>query len=271
MRDRAVKIRRLFYENVGPVPCYLRSFPEETQLLRDEHSRITVQVIRVILGDWGACKGLISENSYIEALVAVGQEVSRVYVRFLNRVAALTVTDLKGEDRTQSYLCGMCHAPEEFRMCCFHGLGDYPVRLPQYRQPEDRDPGSFGEDTNPAGQTQLFAHHLRQFVMGYKPQKLLEEKNYWLSLEPDGRFIVRWGEGGEEILSLSETEQRIYHYLCFLQIVEFWSALQEQCCYADTKLPLLIRGFAERLDESVDLPKLLARAEALERQTLIFQ
>lgn len=99
----------------------------------------------------------------------------------------------------------------------------------------------------------------------------MPDKDYWLQLEPDGKFVVRLGICGEELPNLSETERWIYHYLCFLQLLRFWDGMQQLRNYKDVKLPVLIRDFSEHLDGSVDIRALYARTNGLPRQRLIIK
>jgi hypothetical protein len=68
---------------------------------------------------------------------------------------------------------------------------------------------------------------------------------------------------------LSESERMMFKFLCFLRTAEFWNGFEEIRNLHSVKKPLLIRGFLEKLDESIDVRELLLRTEKLKRQTIL--
>lgn len=98
--------------------------------------------------------------------------------------------------------------------------------------------------------------------MSFAPQILLPGKDYWLCKNEDGKACVRQGLWGEEVPCMSETETHVFRYLCFLQQV------QEN---PEIRLPLVIRDFGDRVDESVDMERLYALAAAKNRQIIILK
>lgn len=256
---------------MGGQPFYLRKFYEATEYLDEPFSEVTLQVIRLLLGDLQACDSYCQEDSRIEAKVQIGQEKYRVTVVFENGISMFCVTDSAGDDCTIWYLEALTHSPEEHDLSCFLSPEVYPVRLHQYKDPAPRYPGNLWDATGSIGSTRSFRDYLHQFIQRFQPQQLVPDKNYWLQLEPDGRFVVRLGICGEELPNLSETERWIYHYLCFLQLLRFWDGMQQLRNYKDVKLPVLIRDFSEHLDGSVDIRALYARTNGLPRQRLIIK
>ena len=270
MHDYGFTLKQLFFENMGNEPFYLRNFWDSMEYLDEPFSDITLQVIRLLLGDMHACDTCCHEDSRIEARVQIGQAEYTVMVMFQDRIAMFHVTDEDGKDRTVWYLQTVAHSPEEQELSCFLAPGVYPVRLHQYKDPAQRYPGNLGQATRSIGSTRSFRDYLRQFIRSFQPQRLLPGKDYWLHLEADGRFTVRLGIHGEEVPRLSEAENWVYHYLCFLHLLRFWDGMQDLRNYKDVKLPVLIHDFSKYLDESVNQVSLFAQARSLARQVLIF-
>lgn len=271
MNDNTLQVKHLFYENMGSEPFYLRNFFDTIEYLDEPFSEITLQVVRLLTGDMHACNTFCHEDSRIEAQVQIGTNEYSVIVTFEDGIAVFYVTDERSIDRTLWYLQTVAHTPEEQKLSCFSKPGVYPVRLHQYKDPEQRYPGDFREATRSIGSTQSFRGYLRRFIRGFEPACLLPGKNCWLHLETDGRFTVRLGVNGEEIPCLSETEKWVYHFLCYLHLLRFWDGMQDLRNYKDIKLPILIRDFADRLDESIDAEALYAQADGLNRQRLIIK
>jgi hypothetical protein len=270
MHDNAFKLKQLFYENMGNEPFYLRNFYDATEYLDEPFSDITLQVIRLLLGDMHACDSCCHEDSRIEAKVQIGTHAYFVMVIFENGIAMFYVMDEQERDRTLWYLQTVSHSPEEQILSCFLAPGVYPVRLHQYKDPAQRYPGNLEEATRSIGSTRSFRDYLRQFIRSFQPQRLLPGKDYWLHLEADGRFAVRLGTHGEEVPRLSEAENWVYHYLCFLHLLRFWDGMQDLRNYKDVKLPVLIHDFSKQLDGNVNQVSLFAQTRSLARQVLIF-
>lgn len=270
MIDYGFTLKQLFFENMGNEPFYLRNFWDSIEYLDEPFSDITLQVIRLLLGDMHACDICCHEDSRIEARVQIGQAEYTVMVMFKDRIAMFHVTDKDGKDRTLWYLQTVSHSLEEQELSCFFAPGVYPVRLHQYKDPAQRYPGDLWQATRSIGSTRSFRDYLRQFIRSFQPQRLLPEKDYWLHLEVDGRFIVSLGIHGEEVPRLSEAENWVYHYLCFLHLLRFWDGMQDLRNYKDVKLPVLIHDLSKQLDGNANQVSLLAQARSLARQVLIF-
>ena len=270
MYDYGFTLKQLFWENMGNEPFYLRNFWDSIEYLDEPFSNITLQVIRLLLGNMQACDTLCHENSRIEARVQIGQAEYTVTVMFQDRIAMFYVIDEDGKDCTVWYLQTVTHSLEEQELSCFLAPGVYPVRLHQYKDPAQRYPGNLRKATRTIGNTRTFRDYLRHFIQDFQPQRLLPDKDYWLRLEMDGRFVVCAGINGEKLTRLNETENWIYHYLCFLHLLRFWDGMQELRNYKDVKLPVLMNDFSKHLKESADRNFLFSQAKDLARQVLIF-
>jgi hypothetical protein len=271
MHDYAFTLKQLFFENMGSEPFYLRNFRNSIEYLDEPFSDVTLQVIRLLLGDMQACDTCCHADSRIEARVLIGEVEYTVMVIFQDGVAMFYVTDDEGKDRTLWYLQTVARTPEEQEVSCFTKPGVYPVRLYQYQNSEELYPGNFREATCGIGTSQTFRHYLQRFIRGFQKERLLPEKDYWLQPEKDGRFFVRLGRNGRKHSNLSKTDHWVFQYMCFLHLLRFWKEMRKRCRFPALEAPVLIRDFSDQLDESTDFKQLLVQAEALERQVLVFQ
>ena len=83
--------------------------------------------------------------------------------------------------------------------------------------------------------------------------------------------FLRHTESGDPVTNLSESEQKLFGYLCFLWNAEFWRGYEEMRNLHGIRKPLLVLNFAECLDESIDMDALLQRTEALGRQVILIE
>ena len=96
-----------------------------------------------------------------------------------------------------------------------------------------------------------------------------EGKRYELYLESSGKYVVRHVDDNGCSVFLSESEETLFRYLCFLKTAEFWHGFEELRNLNGIKKPLIVEGFLERLDESIDVSDLLQRTLRLKRQLIL--
>ena len=70
-------------------------------------------------------------------------------------------------------------------------------------------------------------------------------------------------------INLSQTEEKLFRYICFLNIAEFWEDIENVRNIHHEKKPLLVKNFIDFLDESTDINSLIARTVQLGRQVII--
>lgn len=171
------------------------------------------------------------------------------------------------------YLQEVTHTREEQALCLFARPADYGTRLKQYwENPEDFAERTMDSPGAPAlSTTKTFRYFLRRFIRSFRTERLLPDKDLWLQLEKNGQFSVTQGRNGEKVPHLSETDNWVFAYLCFLHLRRFWDGVRKRCRYPASVLPVVIRDFSDRLDESVDYEKLLRRAETVSSQIIVLK
>ena len=75
------------------------------------------------------------------------------------------------------------------------------------------------------------------------------------------------GRSGD--VRLSETEEKLFLYICFLNVAGFWADIEKIRDLHHEKKPLVIWNFLEFLDNSTDISALVARTVKLHRQIII--
>ena len=101
-----------------------------------------------------------------------------------------------------------------------------------------------------------------------KTQSALNDVNRLLKLDPSNTVLVAQKQ---ELLAqaISQTEEKLFLYICFLNIAEFWNDIESIRNLHNVTKPLLIKNFLEYLDESAEIENLIKRTLTLNRQVII--
>jgi hypothetical protein len=221
----------------------------------------------------------------------VRQEIPTVWVRENTRITAgillnntmytanvtpdkdrlqLAVTDPSGLDVTDDYRHTLSHCPEQDATECFDGQDKtLLLRLCWYRNREaDEIPGDLSDRTKHIADTKTFRSHLIRYIKAFQPEPINCKKNYQATINEQGKFEVIYpGVSGK--VFLSETEEKLFLYICFLNIAEFWECFEKIRDLHHEKKPLLIQNFLEFLDESTDISSLITRTLRIKRQVIL--
>ena len=107
-----------------------------------------------------------------------------------------------------------------------------------------------------------------RYIKAFEPEPINNIKNYKATINNQGRFeVVYPGVSGE--LLLSETEEKLFWYICFLNVAEFWTDVENIRNMHHEKKPLLIKNFLEFLDQTTDIQGLISRTIKLRRQVIL--
>ena len=182
----------------------------------------------------------------------------------------LTALDNDGNDVTVFYRTLMSHCIEQDTIDNFDGRdSSFPLRLCWYKDCNDCDILSdLRSKSNYLVGTKTFRSYLMRYIKTFKPESINNTKNYKASINDKGKFEIVYPGVLNEIY-LSETEQKLFLYICFLNVAEFWEDIE---CIRDMhheKKPLLIKNFLEFLDQSTDIKGLITRTKKLGRQIII--
>ncbi len=147
---------------------------------------------------------------------------------------------------------------------------DYPHRLCAYKDPAlcDTD-GTHAALTEGFSRTRCFRKLTNDYIRQFAPVRLREGKDCYLNLLKDGSFAALNKEG-QPLGGMSESENVLYHCHCFLHLANFWTKAQAVRDLHQHPFPLILSDLLERLDESIDVSDLLAKANALEQQVFLF-
>lgn len=180
----------------------------------------------------------------------------------------LTVMDNSGTDVTEDYQYILSHCLEQDALGTFDGQDKtLPMRLRWYRNCEDAT-----TDVSPRTECRTdlktFRSHLIEYMKAFRPEPINCAKDYFVTMNREGQFeVFHPGISGD--LCLSETEEKLFLYTCFLNVAEFWTDIEKIRNLHHEKKPLVIQNFLEFLDASTNLCGLIARTIRLQRQIII--
>lgn len=263
-------IAHIAIQNFGAVPFYEASFTPELNLLDSCYADELSAALSFLLcsnAPYQIPQQWLQKDTRISAKVNMGNRVYTLLAAPWQGRLRLFATDLSGEDATAFYRHTLSHSPEQDAVEAFDGRDEtIPLCLFRYRYGEDGD--GRPHKTHRFSDTKTFRQHLLQYIKTFSPEPINSKKPYQAIIAPSGRFAVFYpGVPGE--VYLSETEKKLFLYVCFLNITEFWGKFEKIRDLHHESKPLLIRNFLEYLDASVDIEPLLARTLQFHRQVII--
>lgn len=212
----------------------------------------------------------IRENTRITAGILLNNTIYTANVTPGKDRLQLAVTDPSGNDVTDYYRYTLSHCPEQDVTERFDGQDKtLPLRLCWYRNREDDEiPVDLSDRTERLADTKTFRSHLIRYIKAFQPEPIHCKKNYQTTINEQGKFEVLYPGATGEVF-LSETEEKLFLYICFLNIAEFWADIEKIRDLHHEKKPLLIQNFLEFLDESTDISSLITRTLKTKRQGIL--
>ncbi len=262
-------IQHIKIRNFGSIVSYDVVLTQELNLIDSRYIDEIAAAIRVLLCNKTipAISQWLQEDTRISAIISLANATYTVCAKPQSGRLQLLVTDPTGADATARYQQTLSHCTEQDAIEAFDGQDKtIPLCLYQYRFREDCD--DLSGRTQRLADTETFRRYLYRYIQAFRPEPINSKKNYQTAISPQGKFEVCYPGLSCEI-HLSETEQRLFWYICFLNIAAFWANLEKIRDLHHEKKPLVIRNFLEFLDESTDFSGLIARTLKLYRQVII--
>lgn len=270
-------LKKISIFHLGGIKNFSFSFSDSLNILKERYSQELFLVITAVLHNRSAPripKAWLCRESRIDAEVSVNKKP--FYLTILpsedEKGVKLLVFDSEGRDATKEYLYLSSHCAEQDISDVFDGEDRTLLRFLRYAG-EDRYylPNELLKQTDGFSSLNTFRRYLRSFIDNFQPEVIRDGKQYEIILKKDGRYGVRCTDGESESVFLSESEQVLFRYLCFLRTAEFWQGFEEIRNLHSVKKPLLIKDFLDRLDESIDVSDLFDRTLNLGRQIIIIE
>lgn len=269
-------IKSITIENLGAVDVFSCDFLDDLNIVKSRATEELAQAINIVLNHkfsspLSCCRA--REDTKITATVCIlGKIYSIQAVHDMTRhTFVLSAANQCGEDATVEYLYLMSHCQAQDEAEMFNGTEKmHRFRLMYYLNSEcDSAPYELKRNVDDFLHNKTFRSHLSKFVKGFKPEPIRAGKPYELIVRKNGIFDVQSAIDRAQSVFLSESERRLFGYLCFLRTAELWCEFEELRNLHAVKKPLVVTNFLERLDESIDTKELLLRTRQLNRQAII--
>ena len=268
-------LKDITIQNLGAILQFAHNFKEGLNVIVDYRRDELSFAFRLIGGHKIPPPPNISVgvDTRIEAHVLLYEKEYRVVAVLDKREKRFKIScfDSSGTDVTNEYLYLTKHSYEQDLADVFSGDEDEAsYRFLRYAN-EDLyySKGELSKVTGGLSDIKAFRRYLHDFLDNFEPELLRDGKGYEIFLSESGRYAVRYKDSGSVTNMLSASEKMLFKYLCFLRTAEFWHGFEEIRNLHGIKKPLIISGFLEKLDESIDVRELLNRAKKLKRQTIL--
>ena len=268
-------LKNIVIQNLGFITQLSHELGEGLNILCDHRRDELSFAVRLVLGHKIPPPPNISVgvDTRIEARVLLFEKEYRVVASPCEGEAGfkLFCFDRFDADVTSEYLYLTGHSYEQDLADVFSGDEDEAsYRFLRYAN-EDLyySKGELSKVTGGLSDIKAFRRYLRDFLGNSQPELLRDGKRYEIFLSKGGRYKVRYKDGVGVTTMLSASEKMLFKYLCFLRTAEFWHGFEELRNLHGIKKPLVISGFLEKLDESIDVRELLDRTRKLRRQVVL--
>lgn len=267
-------IRHVTIQSFGEISFYDAVFNPGLNCIDSRHAPEIPAVIELLLCSRhprSLPRGWVRPNTCITAEILLGGEEYTLDAVCHQGKLTFAVRDSQGNDATSFYRYTLSHCPEQDAVESFDGQDrTYPTRLLSYRNRADYDTtATLSRRTKRFADTKVFRSYVNQYIRSFRPESIRNGKKYQITITPQGKFEV-FSPNTPEKLFLSTTEEKLFLYLCFLNVAEFWEEFEKIRDLHHEKKPLTIQNFLEFLDDAADIRGLMERTAKLQRQTLIF-
>lgn len=263
-------IQHISIQNFGAIGSYEAKFTPYLNLIDSRHTDEMAAVLTFLLCSNVSCgipEQWLRENTRICAKISMAEKSYTLCAIPEGGRLRLFVTDPAGKDSTDTYRYTLSHCPEQDAVEIFDGQDKtIPQYLCRYRDREGED--DLSAKTQRLADTKTFRRYLLQYIKDFRPEPINTEKRYQVTLAPTGKFRAVHPDVPGEI-HLSETEEKLFRYVCFLNVAAFWADIEKIRDLHHERKPLLIRNFLEYLDVSTDIDGLLVRSMQFQRQIMI--
>jgi len=150
---------------------------------------------------------------------------------------------------------------------------NFPLKLKQYYHWTDYfNKDKFVRITDGLGNTSVFRNYLKRYIKEFEPVEISEDKRIFVCIEKDGEFRARVKQNDDYAdVVLSECEQTIFRFICYLKVNEFWEKALELKEVYTPNMPLLVCNLFEMVDKSPNVQGIIAtNINKYSLQTIVF-
>ncbi len=263
-------IKRIEIEGFENVDRFEASFDDRLVILPGQIAAAVTGAIgvalksRILAGE----APVVNSNTFIRAeLERAGETFSVVAHGSPEAEGLIYGVSTENGNRCFDFFRRIHQSPEEEKLSLF-ALGRsnrFSDRFMRYKDPEKYFPGdSFKKLTDGIGNTRSFRRCLGNHIRKYAPECPAFNRDCRMVLDKTGRFILE-SSAGAAPAALSETEDMLFEYLCFLNVNQFWKKVESIRDLNHAAWPLFITG----LNGIEEMTYYLQKALPLDRQVFV--
>lgn len=263
-------IQHITIENFGAIYSYEMDLAQKLNIINNRYADEITAAISFLLCNKPQPvipKQWLQVDTRISATIRLGDTTYSVSAKPQLDQLQLSATDPAGAEVTERYRYALTHCAEQDDVEEFDGQ-DKTISLRLYRYWCCDEFDDLSGRTDRCVDTKTFRRYLHRYIQDYRPERINSQKRYQTTISQQGVFDVSL-PGFDGKIHLSETEKRLFCYICFLNVAEFWEGFETIRDLHYEKKPLMIRNFLEFLDESANISKLITRTQKLKRQVVI--
>lgn len=270
-------LKELTIENFGKIKRFAASFDSQLAVICDLHADEIIKAIGLVTNNkvlsGNITKQMLSDNFFISAELEIKNEQYLVNARGTPKAGAFEYEAYKADSMTHVNpdelfrSIRLCEEEESLTHFRFNKKNVYAERFQHYKDPDKYySPGEFQKLTDGTGTMRSFRACLSEYIREYEPDvtPLME---YKMDILSDGRFVGYSANSPNTIVKLIDDDIRIFDYLCYLVVNEFWDRFEEIRDMNHEKWPMIID--TADLENAPNFNKLLIKSRSLQRQLIL--
>lgn len=270
-------LKKLTIENFGKIKRFEASFDSQLAVISDSNADEIIKAIGLVTNNkvlsGRSVRQIQTNKSYISAELEINNEQYLVNARGQPQTGVFAYEAYKADCMTPINpnelfrSIRLCEEEEELTYFCFNKKNAYAERFLHYKDPDKYySPGEFQKLTDGLGITRSFRAYLTEYIREYEPDviPLMEYKTDILS---DGRFIGYSANSPNTIIKLEDDNIRLFDYMCYLDINDFWDGFEEIRDMNHEKWPMIID--TADLANAPNFNELLIKSCGLQRQLIL--
>jgi hypothetical protein len=227
-------LRNITVVNLGTIERFSYNFTDGLNVLRTRYTNDLAFVIRVLLNHKDITplpQDAVRADTRIEATIVIDKKQYKLIAvpDTVRECFSLKAYNAQGGDATSEYLYLTDHCAEQDRADIFEGTDkDMSPRFLQYANEElyfSRN--ELNKRTEYLSDLKVFRAYLRHYIKHFRSEPIRDGKRYEIFLENDWQYGVRYRNDYGTPVYLSESEQILFRYLCFLRTAAFWRGFEE--------------------------------------------
>ena len=271
-------LKTLTIENFGKISRFETSFHRQLTDISNDNADDIIKAIGLVAGNKSmsgcAANNAITEKTYISMNLEINDHPYMITARGQPHE---NNCDYKLVDRendlvvdSSSILGAIRLCEEEESLICYQydSKRGYAERFLHYKDPDKYYPsGDFQKRTNGLGQTRSFRACLAEYIKGFEMSNFSLD-GYKIKLCPDGKFICCSEEDFNPSAETKERNKRIFDYICYFAVVDFWDCFENIRDMNHERWPLIIDSANNH--DYLELKNFLDKTKS-ERQMIIMK